>query len=321
MASLITGGTGLVGAELAHLLVEKGEEVVVFNRTIRHDRIDDIEDKVHAVSGDAGIWSHVVNVIKEYKITDIYHMGSMLSYVSERNHTGSFQSNIIGTYNILEAARLMNVEKVMFTSSIATFGLGSGEKVTDETIQRPLMMYGVGKLYGEGLGRFYRNRLGLDFRCIRYPDVEGPGVDTPNHWVPYMIEDAVRGKPHTATIPEDRGIWMISVSDAARAAYEVLQAPKENIKMVTYNVSGPNNTITAKELEASIKKHIPGAVIKYQPPDQPFPAPPGGFRNRIFDDSFARKEWGWKPEHSTVDEIVEFFIDAMKARPRRYGLE
>ena len=59
MTSLITGGTGLVGAELAHLLVERGEEVVVCNRTLRHDRIEDIKDRVTAVSADVSIAAHV----------------------------------------------------------------------------------------------------------------------------------------------------------------------------------------------------------------------------------------------------------------------
>jgi len=320
MTSLITGGTGIVGAELAHLLVDLGEEIVVFNRIIRHDRIDDIEDKVKAVPGDVGNWSHVMSVVKDYKITDIYHMGSMLLQVSEGNHNGSFQSNVIGTYNILEAARLLNVRRVMFTSSIATYGIGIGERVTDNTIQRPVNMYGIGKLYCEGLGRFYRNKFGLDFRSIRYPDVEGPGVDTPGHWVPLMIEDAVKGKPHTSEVMGDKRTWMISIRDAARAAYMVLQAPRENIKMVNYNVSGPNDAITAKEIETAIKKYIPGAVFKYQP-SQDSPAMSMGLHIGIFDDSCARQEWNWQPEHSTVEQIVEHFIKAMRAHPCRYGLK
>ena len=320
MASLITGGTGLVGAELAHLLVEQGEEVVVFNRNIRHDRIDDIEDRVKAVPGDVGIWSHVMNVVKDYKITDIYHMGAMLSHISESDHTGSFQSNVIGTFNVLEAARLFNVRRMMFTSSIATFGIGMGEKVTDNTIQRPVAMYGIGKLYVEGLGRFYRNRLGLDFRSIRYPDVEGPSVRTPGHWVPLMLEDAVLGKPHESLVPENQTTWMISVRDAARAAYGVLHAPKESIKMVNYNVTGPNDPISAREIEAVIKKYIPGFVVKY-PPSQASPsAPRMGMHRGIFDDSYARQEWGWQPEHPTLEQIVEAFIKAMRAHPQRYGL-
>jgi nucleoside-diphosphate-sugar epimerase len=320
MTSLITGGTGLVGAELAHLLVEMGEKVVVFNRTIRYDRIDDIRDEVTAVSGDIGNWSHVMDVVKSNNITDIYHMGAMLSLVSEQNHTGSFQTNVIGTYNIFEAARLLNVKRVMFTSSIATFGIGVGETVTDETIQRPVMMYGIGKLYCEGLGRFYRRKFGLNFRSIRYPDVEGPGVETANHWVPFMIEDAVKGKPHRSAVTEDRREWIISVKDAARAAYMVLQAPEEDIKMVNYNVAGPNNAVTAKEVEMAIKKYIPDAVFEYKPV-QPSAGTPQGQYKGVFDDTFARKEWGWQPEHPTVEKVVEYVIEAMRAHTNRYGLK
>lgn len=323
MASLITGGTGLVGAELAHLLVEEGEEVVVCNRNLRWDRIDDIKDKVKAVSADVGISSHVMNLVKDYKITDIYHLGAMLSHVSESDHAGSFQTNVVGSFNVLEAARLLNVKRVMFTSSIASFGMGMGEVVSDTTIQRPVNMYGVGKLYVEGLGRFYRSRYGLDFRAIRYPDVEGPSVRTPGHWVPLMIEDAVLGKVHESLVPETRGTWMISVRDAARAAYGVLHAPKESIQMMAYNVSGPNNPISAKQIEEAIKKYIPGFQVKYPAPPPPPPGAPrmGGLHQGTFDDSYAKKEWGWQPVHPTVDLIVKAFIDAMHAHPHRYGLK
>jgi nucleoside-diphosphate-sugar epimerase len=318
MASLITGGTGLIGAELAHLLIEKGEEVVLFNRTIRRDRIDDIGDKAKWVQGDVGIWPQVLSVIKDYHITDIYHTGSMLSFVSETNPSGSFQSNVIGTFNMLEAARLLGVRRMMFTSSIATFGLGMGEVVTDTTLQRPTAIYGIGKLYCEGLGRFYRNKYGLDFRSIRYAAVVGPSVKTPGHWVPPMIEDAVHGKPHESLVTEDTGTWMISLRDSARAAYLVLQAPTEQIKMVNYNVTGPGPAVSAREIADAIKKFIPDAVITFKQKQSDASAHRGHMGR--FDDSYAREEWGWQPEHPTVDKIVEAFIKDMKAHPHRYGL-
>jgi len=318
MASLITGGTGLIGAELAHLLVEAGEEVVLFSRTMREKRIDDIGEKVKWVQGDLGIWSHVLSAVKDNKITEIYHTGSMLSFVSERDPQGSFRSNVMGSFHVLEAARLFDVKRIMFTSSIATFGLEIGENVTDTTIQRPTAIYGVGKLYCEGLGRFYRNKYGLDFRSIRYAAVVGPSVKTPGHWVPPMIEDAVQGKPHDSLVTEDTGTWMISLRDAARAAHLVLQAPREKIKMVNYNVSGPNPAVSAGEIGAAIKKYIPGAVIRFKQ-GQSDAGAHHGHRGRL-DDSYARKEWGWQPEHPNVDRIVAAFIEDMRAHPHRYGL-
>ena len=311
MASLITGGTGLVGAELAHLLVNQGEEVVLFNRTIKSSRIDDIESRVKWVQGDLGNWSQVLSVVKDHKIEYIYHTGSMLAAVSERNPWGSFNANVVGTYNVLEAARLLDVKKMMFTSSIATYGLEAGEIITDTTIQRPTGMYGVGKLYCEGLGRFYRNKFGLDFRSIRYAAVVGPSVQTPGHWVPPMIEDAVLGKTHHCAVTGDTRTWMISLRDAARAAYMVLQAPKENIKMVNYNVSGCVRTVSASEIGEAIRKHIPDAKIVFQK-NQNLAGAHKGHQGMDFDDRYARKEWGWKPDHPTVEQIVGAFISNMK---------
>jgi threonine 3-dehydrogenase len=310
MASLITGGSGLIGTELARLLVDAGEEVVLFSRTMKAGRIDSIGKKIKWIQGDLGIAAHVYNAVKENKITDIYHIGAMLTLVSENDPQGSFQTNVVGTMNVLEAARLFGVKKVMFTSSIGTYGMELGEIVTDTTIQRPVSFYGIGKLYCEGLGTLYRFKYGLDFRSVRYAAVIAPGVKTPGHWVPPMIEDAVLGKPHNSPVTEDTGTWMISLKDAVRSAYTILLAPAENIKMINYNVAGPNSAVSATELAQAIKKHIPNAVINFRQEKNDGSAHKG--HHGTFDDSYARREWGWKPEHPTVEKIVEYFINEIR---------
>ncbi len=320
MAKLITGGTGYIGSELAHLLVERGEEVVLFDININRYRIEDIEKSVKIVKGDLVDFSEVLNVIKDNHITAIYHVGSMLTWSSEANPWASFQSNVIGTYNVLEAARLFNVEKMMFTSSFSTFGLQMEEVTTDISIQRPVTMYGCGKLYGEGLGRYYRNKFGLDFRSIRYALMIGPNVRTPGHWVPAMVEDSIQGKPHQAIycLPESRAS-LIYVKDAARAADMVLQAPKENIKMVNYNVTGIPEVVTAGEIENALKKRFPKTKISYND-DQFLPALRTQAVMRVFDDSYARKEWSWNPQYNTLESIIDAFEKDLKKNPKRYGL-
>jgi threonine 3-dehydrogenase len=312
MASLITGGSGVIGAELAHILVNRGEEVILFNRTTKSPRIDDIASKVKWVQGDVANWSQVVSAVKENNIENIYHTGAMLTAVSEKDPWGSFNTNVVGTRNVLEAARLLNVKKMMFTSSIGTYGLETGETISDTTIQRPTGIYGIGKLYCEGLGRYYRQTYGLDFRSVRFAAVVGPSVKTPGHWVPPMIEDAFIGKPHQCAVTENNRTWMISLHDAARAAYLILEAPKENIKTVNYNVSGPVRTVSAGEVARAIKKFIPDASITFQK-EQNQPGAHAGHVGLDFDDSYAKKEWGWKPEHSNFEEIVGAFIKEMKA--------
>lgn len=318
MASLVTGGAGFIGAELAHMLVASGEDVVLFVRTIRKERIGDIQDRVKVVQGDLGNWSHVLGAVKDYKVTRIYHTGAMLSMESDANPWGSFQTNVVGIYNVLEAARLLDVERVMFTSTLGAFGAGVGPELTDTSLQRPHEMYGVSKLFGEGLGRFYRRRFGLDFRSIRYPTVVGPGVPaSPAHWDAPMIECAIRGQPYECPVSGDASAPMIYYKDASRAAVMVLQAPKEKIQMVNYNVAGVAAMVSARDLEVTIKKYIPGAAITYtkNPPPLPFHS-----YIKVWDDAYARQEWGWKPQVTTIDELVTAFIDEMRTHPRHYGL-
>lgn len=322
MAKLITGGTGVIGSVLSRILVERGEDVVIFDITINHGRIADIEDKVKAVRGDLGNWSEVLNVVKDNKITEIYHMGALLSGASEINPWASFRANVTGIYNVLEAARLFNVKKMMFTSTMGTFGLNSEGQMSDTTIQRPTFVYGVAKLYGEGLGRFYHNKFGLDFRAIRYPGIIGPGIRTVGHWAPLMIENAVMGKPYSCPAPKDTPATpRMFIKDAARAADMVLQAPKENIKMMHYNVSGVSSLASAEDIEQSIKKFIPDTVITYNPTPEIIERMSKIPAIKSFDDSYAQKEWGWKPECTTCDQMVSAYIDEMRTHPERYGLE
>ena len=320
MVKLITGGTGYIGAELARILVEQGEQVVLFDITINRHRIEDIEKKVKIVQGDLGDLSQVLNVVQENHITEIYHIGSLLTFASEINPWASFRSNVIGTYNVLEAARLFAVPRMMFTSSIGTFGLQMEEVCTDLSIQRPLTIYGCGKLYGEGLGRYYRNKFGLDFRSIRYALMIAPNVRTPGHWVPAMMEDVILGKPHESiyALPDSRAS-LIYVKDAARAAYMVLQAPAENIRTVNYNVAGIQSAVTAKEIEEALAMRYPGTKISYND-EQMLPALKTHNAMKVFDDSFARKEWGWHPRYDTLEAVIEAFEKDLRENPRRYGL-
>jgi nucleoside-diphosphate-sugar epimerase len=318
MAKLITGGTGYIGAELAHILVERGEQVVLFDVAVAEYRIEDIRHKVKVVRGDVSDWSEVANVVKDNRITEIYHMGALLTLASESNPWASFRVNIIGTYNVLEAARIFDVEKMMFTSSLGTYGLGMPEVVDDLTIQRPTSLYGCGKLYCEGLGRWYMNKFGLDFRSIRFPSTCGPNVRTPGHWVPGMIQDAIMGRPHECIYASrgDPGAPIIYVTDAARAADMVLQAPKDKIKMVNYCVSGLPGALSVEELETALKSRYPKTEITYG-------APVGGVAVAVlkkFDDSYARKEWGWKPLYDTPEAVITKFEKDVRERPRCFGL-
>jgi len=321
MAILITGGTGLIGAELARTLVSRGEDVVLFDISPNYARISDIQDKVKVVPGNLAYSAEVFNVVKDNKIEGIYHLGSILSVPSNANPWASFQVNVVGTMNVLEAARLFGISKVIFTSSLTTYGLACPSVVTDETIQRPTTMYGCGKLYCEVLGMFYRNRFGLDFRTVRYASVVGPGVRNPGvaQWNAWMIEYPALGKPFECFVTADTKVPVIYFKDAARSVDILYQAGKERIKTINYNVAGVTPSRTAGELEQVVKRYIPEAQISYKP-DPKVMDFYRSVRVDVFDDSRAREEWGWQPLYSDFEKIAIDTIEELRTRPERYGI-
>jgi len=112
MSSLITGGTGFIGAELARLLLKRGEtKPVVLDLSSSTQRLDDIADRVNLVRGDVGDFSDVLNTVKVFKPDVIYHLGGMLSLPSEAHPQAAMRANVLGTFHVLEAARLFGVRQ------------------------------------------------------------------------------------------------------------------------------------------------------------------------------------------------------------------
>lgn len=325
MSILITGGTGFLGAGLARKLLEQGEEVVLFDVFPRLERISDIKGKVKVIQGDLKVWSEVLNAVKDNEVEGIFHLGAMLSLPSEDNPWASYQTNVAGTMYVLEAARLFGVKRVVFTSSGGTYGLGIGEVITDETIQRPINMYGIGKLFGELLGRFYRRKFGLDFRCVRYCGVViGPGYTTKAVpiYIPWMIEHAALGKPapFECWVSEDAPMQIMYFKDVVQGTKMLYYAPEERIKTVCYNLSAGTQVPTAKDVEIAIKKFIPEARFTYKP-DPVTMEILYSLKCSSVDCSRASEEWGWNPQYTDYEKIVEDFINEARTNPELYGLK
>lgn len=321
MSILITGGMSFIGVGLAHELVAKGQDVVLFDIVDRPERVADIKDNVKIIRGDLKVWPEVMNAVKDNKVEDIFHLGAMLSVPSERNPWSSFQTNVAGFMYVMEAARLFRVKKVIFPSSVASYGLDTGEVVTDVTLQRPVTVYGASKVYGELLGRFYCRRFDIDFRSLRYGGVIGPGVKTPGiaQFYSWMIENAVLGKPFECFVTEDTANPVTYFKDAIRATLQLYEAPAKNIKTVCYNINEFSPSPTAKELELTIKEFVPDVKVTYKP-DPVVMAFHKNQTMKVIDDSRARDEWGWQPLFSKLEDMVADFINEVRTRPEFYGL-
>jgi nucleoside-diphosphate-sugar epimerase len=307
MSILITGGTGSLGLYLAKAIIKQGlGNIVLFDYRPDHSRVTELPDSIPIVAGNVADWPNVVNIIRQYEIREIFHLAAILSTESMENPYASFKINLEGTINILEAARILNVNKIIFPSTVATFGPGLPEPVTEGAPQVPTNLYGITKLSGELWGLYYHQQYGIDFRALRFSRIVNAGragfgaALFPSS----MIEDAVLKKDHEVGVPLNFRVPIIYIKDAVQALLLAYQAPR--IQTRVYNINGI--LPTAGDIMEKIKTYIPEAPLRFakDPQTPPLAIP------LIYDDSKASQELGWEMKYNLDGMIVDFIEELRK---------
>lgn len=186
--ALITGAGGFVGQYLTEALLEKGYRVRAMVRRRSDDYIApkllELQKKynlLHIVRGDITDFHDVYEAMISCK--QVYHLASQ-SYVPEsvKNPSYSFQTNVLGVSNILEAARMLKsyhyIEpRILFASSSEVYGKQSEKELPldENSVTRPASPYASSKLYGEHLCRNYYDNYGINTVITRAFNHEGPG--------------------------------------------------------------------------------------------------------------------------------------------------
>lgn len=304
MNVLITGGCGFIGLKLSKNLLEKDHSVFIMD--VQSDLLKKHKelDKVTFIPGSVTCQAHLINALKDNKIKWLVHLAARLSAPSEEDPWATYEVNVRGTFHALEAARICNIERFIFSSSIASYGLHLPQVIDDETIQRPIGMYGVTKVFGEHLGTFYRRRFGLDFRSIRFPQIIGPGVKTPGvaQCIPMVIEAAAKGEPFEMWIEEESILPVLYYKDGIEALSSLILASKEQIKTINYNLSGIK--VAAGDLADMIRSLIPAAKISFHPNLNSVEIVKTIPVN--LDDSRLRTEIGYKPSYDLERSVKDF---------------
>ncbi len=315
MAKLITGGMGFIGVYLAHALIRKGEEVVLFDIVKSSPLIKDIEGKVKIVQGSLASWAEVLEVVKQYKIDGIYHTGALLSASAEEKPITAYEVNAGGTFNVLEAARLFNVKRVVYTSTIASYGLGLNT-VDEDTIQMPISMYGVTKVFAERLGEYYQRKFGVDFRAVRLPSIIGPGRGGggASAYSTLMISEPALKRPYSVFVEEDVIMPILYIKDCVECLIRLYETDNAKLKRRVYCIAGFSPT--AKGIYEEVKRVLPNADIDFKPNREmteivrSWP--------KYLKETKASEDWGWKTKY-LLKETVEDMVKEVQAHPEIYG--
>ena len=302
---LVTGACGQIGSELTMALRERyGPENVVAagHRTKPSEKLLRSGPFVFI---DVTRRETVEEVVRKYNIDTIYHLAAILSAVGEKNPQLAWRVNMDGLYNILEIAREYDLVRVFWPSSIAVFGPETPrENTPQETVLHPTTMYGVTKVAGELLCDYYFRRFGVDVRGVRYPGVISsetpPGGGTTDYAVE-MFYEAIKHRRYTCFVREDTVLPMIYMPDCIKAAIQLMEADLSRLKHHNgFNLAAMS--FSAGELAAEIRKHIPDFVCEYKPD---FRQEIADTWPRTIDDSAAREEWGWEPEHDLASMTAD----------------
>lgn len=308
---LVTGGTGLIGGNTVRFLAEQGREVVAYDLfpPPRGSVLADVLGKFELEIGNITDLSHVLRVIKKHNIKGIIHCAAMLALPSSEHPIEALQVNIMGTANMLEAARIADLERVVVVSASAVFG-GPTDLITprkEEDIVLPTSaIYPLSKLTCEQLTYVYRTRYAIDAIAVRPHNMYGPyTAEQPRvpHVFPIhqIMADAMAGKPIIWKVGGDTLFEPTYVKDFARGVTQAYDC--KSPAYYVYNLSlGKNRKLS--EVFNIMKSLFPdltievgpgmweGAIVRGMQVDLTY-----RFTQRPPQDiTRAQKDFGYKPE-------------------------
>jgi UDP-glucose 4-epimerase len=298
VAVLVTGGAGFIGSHVAEGLAAHGEDVVVLD-DLSSGKRENLPEGIELVEGD--VREPVTELFARVHPTVCFHLAAQIDVrvsVARPDHDAAV--NILGTVNVLEAAR-ENGTKVVFSSTGgAIYGECDGPAPEDAP-RRPISPYGTAKLAAEEYLATYNRLYGTGHVSLRYGNVYGPRQDPHGEaGVVSIFFDTLR-EGETPKVFGD-GLQTrdyVFVGDVVRAT--LAAAEREG---GVYNVGTGRETSVVELLE--LCQRIAGTSLE----PEMAPARPGEVQRSILDPGRAVDELGWRPERSLEDglrETWEFF--------------
>jgi nucleoside-diphosphate-sugar epimerase len=315
---LVTGGTGFIGSYVVRALLESGRKVVAFDirgltaegRFVLGDHADDVTVE----EGGIDDWVRFLHIVKQHNPIDVVHLATITHPVFLfTNPMPGVRVNFEGTLHVLEAARLFDLRRIVYFSSIGVLPAKQYEPIdTSHPIflpkgAVPTGVYGASKIAAEAFCFAYNEAFGTDFRTIRPSAVYGLGM---NHYpgpIKAMVEGAVRGEPvHFETggrHPRD----YTHAEDIATLVLAVLEAP-DDADRIFYGATG-EPLVTTTQVAEYVREVVPGADVSIG--EELAEAEKGvvSMRGQLSTEN-SRAQLGWEPRYRSVrDGIARYAED------------
>lgn len=309
---LVTGGAGYIGSHACKALALAGYTPVTYDNLSRGHR--------HAVrwgplvEGDVADRRAVAAAFKAHRVSSVMHFAAF-AYVGESGTDPAlyYRNNVSGTLALLDAMREAGVDRIVFSSTCATYGLPEAIPIGEATPQRPVNAYGETKLAIERALYWYGEAYGLRSMALRYFNAAGCDREgeigeehaPETHLIPLTLRAALGSGPPVSIFgtdyptPDGTAIRdYIHVEDLARAHVRALDHLARGGKSAAANLA-TGHGYSVREIVAAVAKAVGQEV-----PQREAPRRPGDPPVLIADPRLAHSLLGWRAECSDLDTII-----------------
>lgn len=313
MAILVCGGAGYIGSHINKALHQEGYETVVFDSLIYGHR--EAVKWGAFVKGDLANPDDLEAVFRDHDIDAVFHFAAF-TYVGEsvEDPEKYYYNNVGNTLNLLKVMRKHGCNKIIFSSTCATYGAPEKLPLTEDMPQHPINPYGATKLMVERIFKDYHAAYGLEFVVLRYfnaagadPDGEiGESHNPETHLIPLVL-DAASGKRADIKVfgtdyntPDGSCIRdYVHVTDLASAHLLALHHLEAGRRSDFFNLGNAQGTSVLEVVEAARRvtgKDFKATMTERRPGDPP---------KLVGSSEKAMQVLGWRPRFADIDVIVE----------------
>jgi len=321
---VVIGGAGLIGSHTVdELLKEDVKEIIIYDNFVRgtHGNIEhalkDPRVRVFEIGGDI-CQTDILN--EALKGADgVFHFAALWLLQCHDFPRSAFQTNIEGTFNILEACVSQGVKRLVYSSSASVYGDAIREPMDEDHPFNNTNFYGATKIAGEAMARAYYHRFKLPFVGLRYMNVYGPRQDYHGAYIAVimrMLDNLDKGLPPTLYGDGSQAYDFVYVGDCAKANVCAMKA--ETVDQF-YNVGTGIRTSIKELAELVLKITESNLSVHYEPAGLTF------VKNRIGCPKKAEDQIGFKASVSLEEglkKLIEWrksHIEQVESRRKRVG--
>jgi len=311
MRILVCGGAGYIGSNMTAMLAAEGHEPIVFDNLSRGHR--SAVRQADFIKGDLADQELLVKTLKEYKIEAVMHFAALIEVAeSVQTPLKYYQNNVCNAQNLLSAMEAAGVEKFVFSSSAAVYGMPAKVPVTEDSPKEPINPYGETKYAVERMCHCQSRAGRLRYVSLRYFNAAGAGNKCrlgedhrpESHLIPLTIQAAMgkrdQVKIYGTDYPTPDGTCVrdyIHIEDLCRAHLLALKKLEQHWELA-YNL-GNGRGYSVREVIAAVKK-VSGRDFKVTDADRR----PGDPPVLTSDATKAKNELGWRPQLPDLEQIV-----------------